>query len=466
MANEPSDIRPPPPPLHWTRRIAKASLVTLLLLILVRFVWGWDARRRLDAAIRHCRSFESPLLAVDFQRPRLPDDQNAAALLLDAGRTFHYVYPSGDNFDINTATADQLTAIRESLRYYARVLAAIRRACALDADWTAAYADPVRALESDDLASLRGAAAWAGSAGRIAARDGDHRDAVECARDILGVARAAYARPYWHSYNVANQIDTRGASDILALAPTLRVAFPPADRDLSPQQVRDLIDELLDERAILRGSARALQSERLLILAYFRAVRSGRTGHVYQFDGGYWPMNSAQRRMIRIAAPMLDSRAAQALRYLTDAAEAIKQPNYRAARAVQPFPAWRSHSFEPLDTLEDALPHLQLEEGIDTGFESHSYTLAVRRTAAISLAIRLYRHDNDNRMPPHLVALVPSYLPQIPIDPFAADGSYLRFTGSMIYSIGPDGIDSGSTALRPRLSPPLRWRHIVFELKP
>jgi hypothetical protein len=72
-----------------------------------------------------------------------------------------------------------------------------------------------------------------------------------------------------------------------------------------------------------------------------------------------------------------------------------------------------------------------------------------RRLAAVGLAVQLYRAEHD-RWPASMDELVPKYLPQVPRDPMAADGSGLRYLlvrgglpgggdRPLAYSAGPDG---------------------------
>jgi hypothetical protein len=80
-----------------------------------------------------------------------------------------------------------------------------------------------------------------------------------------------------------------------------------------------------------------------------------------------------------------------------------------------------------------------------------------RRFAAVMLAIRLYRADHAGAFPPSLDALVPAYLPRVPVDPAAGDGrpvKYLVIKGGLpdggdrpiLYSVGTDGVDRTAEA--------------------
>ena len=71
--------------------------------------------------------------------------------------------------------------------------------------------------------------------------------------------------------------------------------------------------------------------------------------------------------------------------------------------------------------------------------------IAMRRMAAVALAMRLYEIDNGRR-PAKLAELAPKYLPAIPADPFVAGGarriSYLPSAERpLLYCLGKNGID-------------------------
>ena len=69
---------------------------------------------------------------------------------------------------------------------------------------------------------------------------------------------------------------------------------------------------------------------------------------------------------------------------------------------------------------------------------------ATRRLVRVVVALTDYR-SRTKRYPDQLEALVPDYLPEVPLDPF--DGKPLRLkadgTGVIVYSVGPDLKDDG-----------------------
>ena len=68
---------------------------------------------------------------------------------------------------------------------------------------------------------------------------------------------------------------------------------------------------------------------------------------------------------------------------------------------------------------------------------------------SVALALRAYRVENG-AYPTKLADLAPKYLAKLPDDPFAKSGPLgYKLTGDkyILYSIGPDGKDSGGTPI-------------------
>lgn len=72
---------------------------------------------------------------------------------------------------------------------------------------------------------------------------------------------------------------------------------------------------------------------------------------------------------------------------------------------------------------------------------------ALLRCTATGLALERFRRTHNGAYPDSLQALVPGFMPAVPIDPF--DGRPLRYvrraTGYVVYSIGADRADNGGT---------------------
>jgi hypothetical protein len=72
----------------------------------------------------------------------------------------------------------------------------------------------------------------------------------------------------------------------------------------------------------------------------------------------------------------------------------------------------------------------------------------LRQLAATGLAINAYADDHDG-LPPTLEALVPDYLSQLPVDPFADNNAGFHYVPEgeqfRLWALGQDGEDNGGT---------------------
>jgi hypothetical protein len=202
--------------------------------------------------------------------------------------------------------------------------------------------------------------------------------------------------------------------------------------------VSELIADLLDQHALHSGMIRSLQRERMLQLDSVRMA----------IQGGLIPANligfasPPPRAQTVLGWPMRPLFALDGV-YMMDWSrrwiDAMRQENWPAARQVR-SPESSADSWQkvvhPLSRI--LLPSLERAAHL------HYRALASRRMAAIGLAIRIYQHDHGQR-PETLEALVPDYLPVLPLDPLAADGRPIRYAPEaatpMLYCVGDNGID-------------------------
>jgi hypothetical protein len=92
-----------------------------------------------------------------------------------------------------------------------------------------------------------------------------------------------------------------------------------------------------------------------------------------------------------------------------------------------------------------------------------------RRAAAVSVALRLYERDHASR-PDTLDALVPDYLPAIPVDPLDPAGGPIRYIPDAehprVYSVGDNGVDDGCPATSMYDSRAHNFVDLAFSLDP
>lgn len=234
------------------------------------------------------------------------------------------------------------------------------------------------------------------------------------------------------------------------------------DADPSSQTYRAVIEELRSWD-IDKSFVRALQAERVVFIAFCE-----------------WARKSASRREINELSPekesfvvnipvWLGSKSALAVRN-----QLLGLQYYKSLLAV----ARKGVPYKPeeLKSLENQWRQLfgrneyEVKIGImrlvwDSKFIAKEAILpfsmemsnkvatqhALQRLAIVACALRLYKKEHG-RYPETLRALVPKYLPTVPVDPF--DGKVLRYQrvgeGFKVWSIGEDLKDDGGVEGKPR----------------
>ncbi|MBU0617471.1 MAG: hypothetical protein KKI02_07125, partial [Planctomycetes bacterium] len=92
------DAPPIPPRYWWLKRILLAVGVLILALSALRWWWGCEAERRLQAKIDEYRAAGQPVTIEDFQFPPVPDEDNAAHFLMKAAEAI--AVPGGVRVDV------------------------------------------------------------------------------------------------------------------------------------------------------------------------------------------------------------------------------------------------------------------------------------------------------------------------------------------------------------------------------
>jgi hypothetical protein len=79
------------------------------------------------------------------------------------------------------------------------------------------------------------------------------------------------------------------------------------------------------------------------------------------------------------------------------------------------------------------------------GFIAQPLDLASVRVARTAIAIERYRRANQDALPPTFDALVPAYLPSVPIDPYSGQPIHYEHlaNGYQVYSVSFDRKDDG-----------------------
>lgn len=125
---------------------------------------------------------------------------------------------------------------------------------------------------------------------------------------------------------------------------------------------------------------------------------------------------------------------------------------YRRYRTIDPLDgealeaAWLTYVQEA--SIGDDALSVSIFGMIPTFREKLLLGWTLRQLAATGLAINAYA-DDHSELPPTLEALVPDYLPELPVDPYMENGAGFHYVREgeqfRLWALGPDGEDNGGT---------------------
>ena len=474
-ATDPEPTWPHPPRYWWLRRIGLTSLLLAFGLSGIRAVWGWEAKRRLDRELEPILALGEPVSGRMMDPLPVPDPENGALLYLkamtaigtDSPAASAMDYPGYPPFparwhkmeDKSVATNSEVFRLVRQARGYSRF------------DWGLRVSTPSSSAAIPHLNKARHIANIVGDAALHAHVHGDDAEALERVRDLRHAARALEGPPHFlvnHSVSVGIQAITLYRLQVIAPdlavapeaddAPTPGATPPPARqpgtaRPATRAQVRALIGELLDERGQLDDLRRAMVFERAasVDIAGWFGDKASLLRPMFKLDA----VRLVRAGNARVAASTLPNSPAvtRALGPPPPPRTSLQLPAL-ANRGV-----WRNVVWMPVPAKQSAVDYTRILStdvvGSNAGIaiEQDIRVRMERRLTAVALAVRLYRVDHGERFPPSLEALVPQYLPQVPVDPAAPNGRPLRYLvmkgglpdggdRSIVYSVGTDGVDS------------------------
>ncbi len=445
-------------------RVAAVGVVGgVAALAAVHICWDVVAGRRLAAELERLRAAGEPILPADYaSSAELPDDENAALLYIAANEALTGP-PDADvqvaNFLWEWRFPDRYPgASRGMVEANGRVLQMLRRARFLKhAAWpgridaSAVFATPTQ------LSCDRCLAHFAALTATVQHEDGDDAATVETLRDMLALARHMRAPPTLLVTHVAAARIDRDivAQGVERIAPRLHVIdggdgvpeFGPAWR----RQVQELIADLLDETSAAMALEDSMRTERVIELDAARAILNRRLSYKALGARTYDP-NATEPlplSLVVIGGPVMSVDMRRMLLHMEQCRNAARQESWHAVQAAMPpdIP-WQANM---MNLLTYPLSRF-LVPSLDGTLALHFQGLAMRRMAALRLAIRLYEIDHDGARPATLAELVPAYLNALPADPFRADvgtfGYLPEGVPPILYSIGADGDDGGRIAYK------------------
>ena len=432
---------PPIPPRYWwLKRILAAIGLMIVVLIAIRWWWSWDAQRKLQAKIAEHRALGQPVTLEDFQLPPIPDEENAAYFMKEA--ITKLTQPAGAQLTIQDISSDYDTILanQDDVR---RILEANQEAIVLiyraahcpESDWDIPLVSPIMFRNLFDYSDckqlvrlLSAASLYEHAVGNDAAAVRDMRELVLYSNRIFGregslIGHLTYIAS--HSY-VPYNIET--------ICPNLKIANDNEPADAArPAQIRELIRLLLDDPQAGDNWSKAFQWKRMAVLDLFQSMGTTKNARGIAPNPSSW--------LLQIIKPITASQAILSLDLFTTWGRAGVTPDYPAAAktlAIHPRFSGGIDRIAHFDTLGDIM------YSYDRALQLHFRVIALRRLAALALAIKLYEHER--RVPlESLRDLVPDYLSEIPVDPFSATREALRYLPNaprpLLYSISLDGID-------------------------
>jgi hypothetical protein len=420
-------------------------LVTCLLLLVaamlaLRLVWGWHARRQLDCVLAELERRNEPTTVAAVKDRPLPDADNAAVIQLraaamytgiDCPRNSNLNYPDYPPYDTAWwALANASEQAHRPMMAVLRTARPLRRAHFGPAvPWTAAALTPLNSIKNVANIASDGAV-YAHLYGE------DDAEALERLHDVFHLANSIRQQPLVVSQLVAQGVDSLGCHSLMSIAPGLNALSN--RRPARPEQVRALIDLLLDERPLNEAMVESIRIDRVLIVDF-----------AAMFIGSTW-----------------------FLRPLADLELATLHRNYDVSLAAASRPSW-PQSQEAFTPIPPVPPHRRGRGRYYFGLHGGTHELilerqwrciAERRLAAIALAMHLYKMDRG-RLPATLRDLVPAYLQSVPKDPFHADSrpmGYVVVPNPALNNLPRPLIffDPGRTTTPPPREPNYGWYHL------
>jgi hypothetical protein len=289
---------------------------------------------------------------------------------------------------------------------------------------------------------------------------GREKEAIERCRDLLMMSRVMAESEAGAMPHVAKNVSWGAAYMIQQIAIDLKIGDSLAE--VSPQDVRRLVAELLDESVMIEARRKAVRWSRASEVDQMRCLGEGIAfkRNPDLSERLVWrltkPMMMKDGRMVLAHWNQIVSRVDESSDWPTF--EKLLEAGTDQKRQAENSPNW--HTFARSSMSDYDGPAL-----------SHFKASAERRMAAAVLAVRLFAVE-QGRLPRNLDELVPAYLPAVPIDPMGSGGQKLKYLADekrpIIYSVGTNGTDElGSNVMLPKARFDDNWgrEDVVVHLK-
>lgn len=445
-----------PPRYWWLKRLGGPIFAVSACLIVLHVSMMIVTQRRIDALVKAYRDAGQPVLPEDFNpKAELPPERNAATLYKKAIDA--YVLPASFPATLKVATLTTPDALREHHAIAAELVSTngaaleyCRRARSLtEIDWEDPISSPMMRFWPQSLYDQRQLIQLLGVACLYHHIQGNDAESVEVVRDALHLASLTDAQSgelTRHLY--AGYFVNHIVACIEVIAPGMRISgaitWRKDDQPASPSQVEALIEDLADTDPLFERWRMVIWGGRASVLDAM-TLCDARPGGQRVILGGLPFSNLWDRAYTyvhwRLVRPVWRRDTPALLQYHDRALEAYDSSSYPAT--IARLPGWPQMSETVLGELN---PAAMVYTPITSAAERRFHSIAMRRMAALALALRLYEIDHSSR-PSGLEQLVPQYLREIPLDPFATDersiGHLLNSDKPLLYSVNLDGMDDG-----------------------
>jgi len=440
-----------PPRFWWLKRGAVGFGLLLVMLCILRFWWGHEAERRIEAVARKAHARGEPFYPQDFAEPSVPDAENAAVPILMAIKQLRIDLTNGlpnlENGETGTPLPGELPQLMTMIRHFRSEMSLVRQAHGRASVF---FIEPPEQppYGLNDYRAMSEILVMAANYEHAIGHDGEAVDYLNDAITLTDTFDRGGKLVIDHL--VTEAMSQLWTDFIQNFAMGASVSDGPGASATSAQ-VRTLIAELVNDDA-----PRAAP------------VVAARAAGIEAID--YLPQTDLTVDLFanKVLAPMYKLDGLRVQRFQSANAQAYLQPTYAAARLKLSYSPGGDSS--ALERLAHSVAGYRVYPPLEQ-VRFHFQMLTERRVCAVMLAIRLYQFDHRNKLPATLSELVPAYLPAVPRDPFdPADGPirYLPMHDPpVLYSLGLNLTDDGgsSTFNVGNVDPPWSNKDAVFPLE-
>lgn len=420
-----------------------ATLALIGVVFIAHLTWSAAAGRGLADRVAALKAAGEPILPGDFATPPDGPDNGGTTLLAVGDAVYAYQKQT------QPATwepylplrPEERAAIEKALADLAPQLAQFEQGRRKPRhDWDLDLASPVLLKMLPATNGFRALANQLGDAALLAHEQGDDAAALRRVDDILFVARFADRHPSLVGHLVSIGCAALACDRLIEITPDLKIGA--AAGAAAPQEVRAVIDRLLDDAAARDGLRHALRGERMMQLDAVQSILAGAA-----IPAGPSGRTTTYGPLTRyVVGPVFHRNGKLMVDRMTALMPLVDEPDLPAVQAKLPPSHQRG---KLLNVMADILL-----PSIERVFVTHHRGGADRRLAATALAIRWYQLEHDGRRAATLEELVPKYLPAVPNDPLLRDrplGYLPDAPRPRLYSAGENGVDDkGSDAwIRP-----------------